>query len=146
MVFLSPSDVNRIYHLNYCYPSYECNRLLGWRYFFNHDPGRWIPSCVSVTLCAVPRALAYPEFNADCNTCKVFTITFKGVMTEDVSNLAIPVSVNDWLDRQGTTAFIAVKLKIPSVAIAIWIDSNVSLVGDSKSGIVVQLVERTFLK
>jgi len=68
-------------------------------------------------------------------------------MTEDVRNRStIPISVKDWFDRQGTTAFIAVKLKIPSAAFALWIDLSVSLVGDSKSGIVVQLVERTFLK
>jgi len=40
----------------------------------------------------------------------------------------------------------AVKLKIPSIAFVMSIDSNVSVVGDSKSGIVVELVERTFLK
>ena len=40
----------------------------------------------------------------------------------------------------------AVKLKVPSVAFGMGLDSNVSLVGDSKSGIVVELVERTYLK
>ena len=91
-------------------------------------------------------ALAYPEFNADCVSYKVFTISFEEMITVNISTPSRPVSVNGRIDWQGTTTFVAVKLKMPSVASPNCIHSNVSLVGDSKSGIVVQLVERAFLK
>jgi len=61
-------------------------------------------------------APAYPDFNADSAPCEVFTITSKGMMTMNVRNTTIPVSVKHGIDRQGATAFIAVKFKIPSVA------------------------------
>ena len=66
--------------------------------------------------------------------------------TENIRNPSIKVIVKNGIDRQGATTFVAVKLKMPSVASSIFMDSDVSLVGNSKSGIVVQLVERTFLK
>ena len=119
--------------------------LLGWRYFFNHYPGHWIPSCVSVTL-FLRGALAYPEFNSNRAPCEVLATTFEGMMAEDIRSPTSPVSVKDWIDRHRTTAFIAVKLKIPSVTCIISIDSNVSLVGDFHRRVAVQLVKRTFLK
>ena len=78
--------------------------------------------------------------------CEILTIPFEEMIKVNIRKTSRPVSVNDLIDRQETTAFIAVKLKIPSAAFAYRTDSNVSLVGDSKSGIVVQLVEKTFLK
>jgi len=68
------------------------------------------------------------------------------MMTVDVWNPSSPVSVKQRFNRQGTTTFIAVKLKIPSVASSIRIYVNVSLVGDFEGRIVVQLIKKAILK
>ena len=37
------------------------------------------------------RALAYPEFNADCASCEVFTITLEEMITVEVGFFLSPV-------------------------------------------------------
>jgi len=67
------------------------------------------------------------------------------VVVWNLSNIN-PVSVKHRFNWHGTTPFIAVKLKIPSVASIITIHSNASLVRDFECRIVIQLVKRAVLK
>ena len=120
--------------------------LLRWWYLFNHNPGHWIPSCVSFAQWK-PSALAYPEFNPNRTLRKILTETFEEVRMVDSRRwTTTPEVVKDWVNRHGTTAFVAVKLKIPSVAFGMRIFTNIALVWDFKGRIDVQLVEGAFLE